>query len=433
MYKFTQYLSALNKPFKKITKLEFLQPDGSVAFALGNKHNNHFRNYRDSRAFLQDGTLNVALQNGQRRKASVTLANIDSAFTYSVNNIWFGRQIRLSMGLILPDGTEFYLPQGVFYIDSPQGNITPNSNTVTYNLVDKWAYLDGTLFGKLPDTLQVKANNGGVTTNVFDAMASLLRFSKYDLAVDTTTDITRRIDNVIPVFTTYYNGKTYPLHNGGTAVMTNVPYDITTQAGGTIADMMLELNSILAGWIGYDVTGALRVDASQDDIDDSNKPILWNFTPQNSQLLGLSETTQNGAVCNEVIIAGEGFENYEIYGIASNYDPKSDTNIRIIGRRPYREAKASYWNAQQCVDLAEFYLKRKTVLQKSITLECAQMFHLVENSLVTVKRTDKAGSPTEKHLIQSFSLPLGEKGSMSINCVSVNDYPVISTTSSLTI
>ena len=75
-----------------------------------------------------------------------------------------------------------------------------------------------------------------------------------------------------------------------------------------------------------------------------------------------------------------------------------------------------------CV-LARWILKRKTVLQKSVTIECGQMFHLIENRLVSVKRTDKAGSPIEKHLIQGFTIPIGETGSMSISCTSVNDLP----------
>ena len=109
---------------------------------------------------------------------------------------------------------------------------------------------------------------------------------------------------------------------------------------------------------------------------------------------------------------------------------KSDTNINIIGRKLYREDKAEYWNADQCVALAKYYLKRKSVLQKTVTLETDQIFHLHENRLISVRREDKAGHPVERHLIQGFTLPLGETGAMSINAVSVNDYPQISVTAS---
>ena len=104
-------------------------------------------------------------------------------------------------------------------------------------------------------------------------------------------------------------------------------------------------------------------------------------------------------------------------------DPQSDTNVNLIGRKTLYESNGTYYSVAQCAALAEWELKHKTVLQKSIAIECQQMFHLVENRLVSVQRTDKPGNPTEKHIIQSFSIPIGETGSMTINCTSVNDLP----------
>ena len=48
-------------------------------------------------------------------------------------------------GLILPNGEDFYIQQGVFLIENPTETIEPGNRTVTYPLVDKWAMLDGTL------------------------------------------------------------------------------------------------------------------------------------------------------------------------------------------------------------------------------------------------------------------------------------------------
>lgn len=414
---FNQYLEALKLPFHKLAKLEFLQPDNSVAFSLDNNFKRGYRSKYDTRAFIQGGTLNVSMQNGQRRKATVTLANIDGAFEYAVNKVWFGQRIRLSMGLVLPDGSEFYLPQGVFYINNPQSVFKPNSQQITYNLVDKWAYLDGTLFGNLYNTFLINRETDGVNTNIFKAMQSVLSLSKMDLFTQ-TTDVGLMVDSVLPVFTTYYNGKTY----SDGSLMTDIPYTLRINATeGTLAKVLLELNEMLVAWIGYDQTGALRVDSSQTDINDAEKPILWTFSPENSNLLGITETAKNSEVFNHVLIIGEGLNGGEVYGEAKNFNPTSDTNINLIGLHTYREAKATYWNAQQCTDLAEWYLKRKTALQKSITIESSQMFHLIENRLVAIKRTDKQGSPVERHLIESFTLPIGETGSMSINAASIYD------------
>ena len=430
--RYLRYLDALLNPFQKLTKLEFLQPDNSVAFFLSNA-NGYRRGYNpkyQSSALVQQGTLSVSFQNGARRKASITLSDIDNAFEYNVNNIWFGQKIRLSMGLVLPDGTDFYLPQMVGLIKNPQSVLSENQKTVTFPLVDKWANLDGSLFGKLTDTYTAKQSTAEYA--VYMAIANLLKTSIYDHKL--TDDINAMIDNIAPIFTNYYDGKNYAVLDGDgsqtrTASMTEIPFDISENGGSNFAQLLLQFNDVLAGIIGYDQTGALRLEPSQTDINDKEKPVLWQFTQRNSTLSQISETIKNDEVYNDVIIVGGGNTDGGIWGRASNDDPNSDTSISAIGLKTYRETKANYFNTKQCTALAEYYLKRKTILQKSVNITSSQMFHLVENQLVSVQRTDKPHNPTERHLINSFSLPIGETGAMTINATSVADIPNFTVTS----
>jgi hypothetical protein len=430
--RYLRYLDALLNPFQKLTKLEFLQPDNSVAFFLSNA-NGYRRGYNpkyQSSALVQQGTLSVSFQNGARRKASITLSDIDNAFEYNVNNIWFGQKIRLSMGLVLPDGTDFYLPQMVGLIKNPQSVLSENQKTITFPLVDKWANLDGSLFGKLTDTYTAKQSTAEYA--VYMAIANLLKTSIYDHKL--TEDINAMIDNVAPIFTNYYDGKNYAVLDGDgsqtrTASMTEIPFDISENGGSNFAQLLLQFNDVLAGIIGYDQTGALRLEPSQTDINDIEKPVLWQFTQRNSTLSQISETIKNDEVYNDVIIVGGGNTDGGIWGRASNDDPNSDTSISAIGLKTYRETKANYFNTKQCTALAEYYLKRKTILQKSVNITSSQMFHLVENQLVSVQRTDKPHNPTERHLINSFSLPIGETEAMTINATSVADIPNFTVTS----
>lgn len=403
------YLAALKGNFTKIAKLEFLQPDNSVAFAVDNNYKN-----RRSVAFIQEGNLSVNLQNGMRRQASITLSNTDGEYDYNVNNIWFGTRIRLQEGLILPDGTEFYIPQGVFYIKDPEDNYFPDRKTVTFNLVDKWAVLNNDLFGTLEGIYEVPVNSP-----IFNAISSVLLLPKSGISGDAP------IDNVPPLFTEYYNGKTTHLPNGTDFPLTYTPYTYRNDSeNGTYADIILALNSMLVGWIGYDQTGRLRLDPSQDDIDDSTKPILWEFTPTEQQFLGASYVLKNSEVYNDIIVQGESNDEYaQIGGRAINQDPASDTNIfSSVGRRPLRLSSSGYYTEQQCKDLAAWHLKRNTVLKKSVTISSTQMFHIVENNLCTIVRPDRGGR-VERHLITGFSRPIGQTGQMTINATSVNDFP----------
>lgn len=423
------YFGSLLKPFRKLVRLEFLQPDDTVAFALGGPGQKFPIPGRDTRAFLQSGSVSVNLANGSRRKASVILANRDGAFDYAVNKLWFGQRVRISMGMRLPNREDFYFPMGVFYIENPSALFSPAEKTTTLNLTDKWAYLDGTLFGNLEAAYSVNAG-----TNIYSAIDSLLRMNKY--TGEAAVSVQDMIDPTTAVYTSWFNGKTYQAANSDGSIvtdiaMTNTPYTITENRGSTMGSLILKLNEMLAGWIGYDATGALRLEPSQDDIDDADKPVLFAFTPENSILLSHSSVSQNTAVYNDVTVAGQGLTDKAVWARAVNADPASDTNINLIGRRVLTEEKSDYWNTEQCASLARWMLKRKTVLQKSVTIECGQMFHLVENRLISVKRTDKPGSPVEKHLIQGFTVPVGETGSMSITATSVTDIPAFTITTSV--
>lgn len=401
------YLQTLKTQFVKLAKIEFLQPDGTVAFALDNNIGN-----RRSSAFIQEGSITVNLQNGKRRMASIVLSNITNEYEYNVNKLWFGQQIRLSEGLVLPNGQDFYIPQGVFYVSNPEERVSPSGKTVHLNLEDKWSYLDGTLFGKLEGIYEVPLNR-----NIFTAIKSILELPRGN---------GYPVDNIEPIFTDYYKNQTTTLPDGSVISDLLMPYTFRCDGdGGTYADIILEMNNIVAGWIGYDQTGRLRIDPSQDDILDASKPIIWSFTPSEQQFLGATYTVKNTDVYNDIIITGEALSEYgNVAGRACNYDPASDTNIHLIGKKTYRESAAGYASRRQCEDLAVFKLKRQTILQKSVTIESTQIFHIQENQLVTIQRPDKEGSPVERHLVTGFTRPISQAGKMTIQATSVQDFPI---------
>ena len=409
--RFQQYLGMLRRDFVKLARLEFLNPDGNAAFALDNNPNN-----RRSGAFLQSGAISCNLQNGRRRQATVTLHNLDGTYDYAVNHIWFGQQLRLSEGLILPDGTEFYLPQGIFEIESPAETLRPGQRTVTYSLVDKWANVDGTHFGNLEDVYSVLAG-----TNILEAMASILRLDRYTMENGGNVPL----DGVPPLLTDYYNGKMQTLTDGTTVPLVSAPYDYLSSSTGTVADVILGLAEMVAADVGYNAVGQLTVNPSQDDINDADKPILWAFGEDEKTFLGAEYAPKPGDVYNDVIVVGATSDaNATARGRAQNTDPSSPTCIQRIGRKTIRLDMGNYYSDTICQDYADWMLKRYTALNREVTITCTQMFHIVENQLITLRRTDKPGNPVERHVVHGFTRPIGQTGTMTINCVSVNDLPV---------
>lgn len=398
----------LRKPFQKLARLRFLQPDGSVAFMLDNRVKGP-----NAGAFISDGTISYNWQNGRRASASVTLDNVDGQYDYSFNTIWFGQEIALDEGLVLSDGvTEYYIQQGIFLIDSPTENVQPGQRTVQYSLVDKVAALDGTLGGNLEATHQV-----AVGTNIFTPIASILAEDKGN---------GYPVDRITPVFTEYYNNRTQQLPDGTTVSMVLAPYTLTIDStDGTIWDVVSGLAAMVNGWVGYDETGALRIDPSQDDILDSDKPVLWDFSMQEAELLGMTYQVKNTEVYNDYIVIGEALtDGTQPSGRVQVLDPRSPVDIHAIGRKTRRISQVGFGTVQQCQDYAAWLVKHSAVLQRAVSISCSQILHIRGNELVTITRTDKEGSPTERHLVQGFSRPLAATGAMTISAVSVNDFPI---------
>lgn len=408
--KYAEYLRMLRGPFRKLCRLRFLQPDGSTAFMLDN------RGERGG-AFIADGTIQHNWQNGRRTSAEITLANADGAYDYDFNKVWFGQEIALDEGMLLADGeTEFYIPQGVFLIETPEELVQPSGNLARYSLVDKTAALDGTLGGALEGTYQVD-----VGTNIFEPIAALLAEDKGN---------GRPYDRVTPVFTEYYNSRTQEIPGSSTPVsMVLSPYTLTVEGGQTRWDVIAGLAAMVNAWVGYDETGALRLDPSQDDILDTDKPVLWDFSMDEAELCGMAYTVKNTEVFNDFICVGDLLDdNSQPKGRAQIFDPASPVDINAIGRKTKWVQQAGFGTDTQCRDYAEWMVKRSSVLQRAVNISCSQMFHIRGNSLVTIKRTDKTGQPVERHLVQGFSRPLAAAGAMTITATSVADFPVATVT-----
>lgn len=405
--KYYDYLKMLKTDYTKVCRARFLNPDGSTAFAVDN--NSDF--LRNKALLTDNGTLTCNLQNGQRRSMNLTFSQVTEDFDYNLNNVWFGTEIAWDEGLLLSDGAPYYIPQGIFVVKDPQETIVNNERSISYNLVDKWANLDGTLYGNLEATY-----TADMGVNIFAPIAALLSEDRGN---------GRPLDNVTPIFTSYYNGKYQELPDGRTFVaLTSAPYSLVVEPG-TKADVVLGFAKMLNAWVGYDETGALRIDPSQDDILDTTKPVQWEFSTDEAEIIGLTYDVKNTDVYNDIIVMGETTSDQKQSAArAQNLDPTSDTNVQTIGRKTLRLANTGLFTQQQCDDFALWKLKRTTILQKAVTVQCKQIMHIKLNQLITIERTDKPGSPTERHLVLGFSRPQNGTELMMLNCVSVNDFPI---------
>jgi hypothetical protein len=212
--------------------------------------------------------------------------------------------------------------------------------------------------------------------------------------------------------------------------VTDSPFTLTVDNDdGTVADVILGLADMLVALVGYDAAGRLRVDPSQNDILDSDKPVGWRFSLDEAQVTELAYESRISDVRNDYIVLGQMMDdNTQPAARVQNLDPMSDTNVNLIGRRTKRESKPEFATQRICEDYATWMLKRAAVLHKAVTVTCNQIFHLSVNELIEIVRTDKGSDETERHLIQSFTIPMGSTQPMTITATSVHDFPTVTVT-----
>ena len=403
--KYSEYLATLKTNCRYAIKLEWVNNDGSAYAEITSS-------YVD-----MSGTLSVGMENGTRRTADIELDNSDGQFSVDVYGMWYGKMVKLWMGLYLSDGEPYYFPQGVFYVNSVEETNAPAQRTVTLHLIDKWCFLDGTMWGNLDGIYIVP-----VGSNIYDALTKLLKTSRFtgENVDDKGEPQTNAVDPIQPNLASYYVTKEY--EEAGTKWKAiNTPYEIRMEYGKTYADVLLEFATMLGAYIYYDVDGRLTIEPTQDDIIDSSKPILWTFTPNEQEFLSEDSTHDFGTFYNDIIVIGYTTNGKQAKGRAQNTNTASPTAIPIVGIKTYPPYEdTAYYTDDQCNELAQYYLKRQTIKQRSVVITSAPMFHLRENRLIECVRPYTSNK--EALLISGIDLPIGSTGTMSITATSVNEF-----------
>ena len=527
---FERYLEVVSGNFKKAIKVEWLNPDESVNFEFTNS------------LYDINVDLNVNYQNGSRRTCTLTLNNDKNRFPINFNNIWFGQKFKLWMGAYIDEKTPYYFPQGVFYVSNPNDTYQPTTKTIKINGVDKWAYLDGTLHGKLSGTYQTNIN-----VNLYDATRELLRlptvaptrvitdnnienyfdvkngsyyfklsgsvFTSNNKQTNSSTAITTLtakrdmvisfgysyssqedkdlftlkvggvtienevsgatksktfsgvifkgqtisfqykkdsygssnddvckvfdmlvsqtysvVDPIPPLISPTFLNKTTVI-NGESVEVWKCPYTAKVERGKTYADVLLEYATILCANIYYDANGRLVIEPmidTADDITDTNKEIVWHYTVEEKTLLGLNQTYNFDKVYNDIIVLGNITNGYQFKARVQNWNAMSDTCIQKIGLKTKDPIEDNqYYSDDQCKELAMYYAKVDTILQKSGDIDSTPLYHLDVNKLVSIS-TPNNNMSKELFLITGFTL--NSSGTMSVNVTSVNvlkDFSVV--------
>ena len=376
-----QYMAMLRGDYRPVVRLYLLNQDETIREEI-------------TQDLIVGGNLHCVLQNGMRRTATITINNEDLRYTPNPNRLWFGQKFKLYAGILLEDGTEYLRPQGVFYSSNPSASFLQSNRLATLNLVDKWAYLDGSLFGKVKGTYYIPktVQMGGqpITTSLFDAVT-------FTLQQDDGNG--NYVDPIRPFF-------------DNSISIRSLPYTLRSTATGTYADVLLELNKMMIGSMGYDQNGRLCVTSANVDVDHSTQSIVWRYTDDSTQLFTLDAVSQMSNVYNHVYVVGATIDGDIIKGEAKCTLPSYETNIQRVGDKVLVIEDQKLYSAEYAQQRAEYELKQAQRLGYQLSGSGAPQYHWYPGCLVSVPPMD-ASRRARTVMITEYNIPIASVGAMT--------------------
>lgn len=354
------------------------------------------------------GQININYQQLTRRSCTLSLINVDKKYRPDENAwFWINRKFKLWLGIELTTtGDTYWFSQGVFYANG----VTCDGHTVNINGVDKGCHLDGTL-----------------RTNLLDGNHLIERGSTISTLVKRTlllNDGVFPIDPISPIVDMQFNH-----------IKTET--DISINDGEYIGSLFTNIGDSYGSDIYYDTEGRLNLIHSIENNSPDGYLYLgsrYHFTDVDANY-SASSLQYNYEVVNAVTVFtnisakdkdGNDIENVSY--TAYNTNPLSPLNIKSIGIRRMDAVEIKYIDGlthqkmtQRCKEYAEYLLRRKTMLQLSVSFNSIIIPHLDVNNVVTITDNLKELN-AERFVVQSITLPLSA-GEMNIQAVSITSLP----------
>jgi hypothetical protein len=340
--------------------------------------------------------------NGQRRNLSLKLINVADFDTVnnkkiykyfpSVEGLWYGTKIKYEQG-IRYNNKEYYFSKGIYIVNNFDLQHTVSARDVTYQCTDKFGMFEGST-GTLEDGYEVP-----VDTPIDQVVNDILNLSGTDGYVN---------DQKICILDSKFsNFKTQST--------------IRVDAGGTVGNIIEQLATQMSAEYYYNMIGHLVFYPMDESMNDINKQILWIY--DENQMEGLHFTGKDDII-NVVKVTGNNVDGRIYSAVAKNTNLQSPINIyRIKERKMAPIDTANIWSDDMAQQLAEFNLRKQTILNTQ--QQCTVPYNplLSVNNIVEVENKD-LNMRRSQYVINSISYTSGS-ATMSIEITNLTSLPSI--------
>lgn len=345
------------------------------------------------------GELEKTYQQGQIRSLNLTLMNPEKIWNPSPysGKLFANTKFRLQIGVLL-DNIMYWKNEGVFVCQDPQLNNSDAEKTVSIQLYDKFALLDGTISGTTETDYEMP-----VGTNIFQGVRSIVRQMKDNLG--------HPYDNQPIIFPVKY-------------MKEKTAYTIKKTADNNLGEILIDLANMLSCDIFYDELGRLTFRDNLDDLDYHNRLTVWNYDSNGTETIGVSREDKWSEIKNRIIVKGANINGLLCKGIAENTNPSSAYNINgNFGIKPKIIEDNLIYSSLLCSQRAQYELKKNAMKNTSISFDSIYIPHMMPNDLVRWSFEDY-NYYNEEFIVQSVGIPLNPNEPMSVSITNINELPL---------
>lgn len=346
-----------------------------------------------------DGTLEKTYQQGQTRSMSINLFNASNIWNPSPvkGKLFANTKFKVQIGLIVGD-TTYWVDGGIFVCQDPELSNSDANRTVSIELFDKFALIDGTISGTMETDYEIPLG-----TNIYKAIRSLLRLPKDNLGNPYDFKPIRFPQK-------YMNEKT--------------PYTIKKTPSNNIGEIITDLANCLSCDVFYDEFGCLTFRDTLDDLDYHNRSAIWTYKEDGTETVNITRKDEWSKIKNRYVVIGSNINGMQCKGIAENTNPASPYHINgNFGIRPEIIEDSLIYSNVYCEQRAAYELKKNHMRHTSISFESIYLPHINPNDLVRWSNKDY-GYVNELFIVDSVSIPLNPSQRMNMTITNLADLPL---------
>ena len=359
---------------------------------------------------LDSGNIEKNAQTGQTRSMNITLSNIKKKVlvgkgvyedryiwtpTPYENKLWYYNKIKVVSGIIV--GNSIYeVDEGIFVMFDPNLKSDNANKTVSIQLYDKYALLDGTISGK--ENIDYEVSRG---INIHSAIRQLIRLPK-----NNTQQPYDFKDIIFPI--EYAKEK--------------LAYTIKKTGENDIGSLITEIGKSISCDVKYDTKGQLNIVNSLVDLDYHHRKLAWKF--REGEFIGPSAKINRSKIKNQVTVKGANINGILSSATVSNENPLSNYNINSeFGIKSQLINDNLISGNFLCRERARYELKKYAQQYVTIDFQCIYIPHLEPGDIVEWSYPDW-GIENEIFLVNSVSIPIKGSELMNISITNLNELPL---------